>query len=44
MIDEHSFREIYIAGCRRDDHWLALLNIVLALGSIAASSPDDRTH
>jgi hypothetical protein len=44
MIDERSFREAYCAGRRRDDHWLALLNIVLALGSIAATGPDDLTH
>lgn len=44
MIDERSFREAYCAGRRRDDHWLALLNIVLALGCIAATGPDDVTH
>jgi hypothetical protein len=44
MIDERSFRETYCAGRRRDDPWLALLNIVLALGSIAATGPDDTTH
>ncbi|KAJ5180935.1 hypothetical protein N7492_004145 [Penicillium capsulatum] len=44
MIDEKIFRETYMTGQRRDDNWLALLNIVLALGSIAASSPDDLTH
>lgn len=44
MIDEQLFRDTYISGRRRDDHWLALLNIVLALGSIAASGPDDTTH
>ncbi|CAG8251641.1 unnamed protein product [Penicillium salamii] len=44
MIDEKSFRETYCAGRRRDGHWLALLNIVLALGSIAATGPDDMTH
>lgn len=44
MIDEQSFRKTYMTGHRKDDPWLALLNIVLALGSIAASSPEDRTH
>ncbi|KAJ5951619.1 uncharacterized protein N7479_010032 [Penicillium vulpinum] len=44
MIDERSFREAYCSGRRRDDHWLALLNIVLALGCIAATGPDDVTH
>lgn len=44
MIDEKAFRDTYMTGHRRDDNWLALLNIVLALGSIAASSPEDLTH
>nr|AOP12491.1 transcription factor ClrB-E [Penicillium oxalicum] len=44
LIDEQSFRETYMTGHRKDDHWLALLNIVLALGSVAASTPDDHTH
>ncbi|CAL5869176.1 uncharacterized protein PFLUO_LOCUS3404 [Penicillium psychrofluorescens] len=44
LIDEQSFRETYLTGRRRDDYWLALLNIVLALGSIAATGHDDRTH
>lgn len=44
LIDEQSFRETYMMGHRKDDHWLALLNIVLALGSVAASKPDDQTH
>ncbi|KAJ5761632.1 hypothetical protein N7533_003671 [Penicillium manginii] len=44
LIDEQHFRETYISGRRKDDHWLALLNIVLALGCVAASTPDDTTH
>lgn len=44
LIEEQSFRETYMMGHRKDDHWLALLNIVLALGSVAASKPDDQTH
>lgn len=44
MLDEKLFREAYMTGHRKDDHWLALLNIVLALGSIAATNPDDNTH
>ncbi|KAJ5109511.1 Transcription factor [Penicillium angulare] len=44
MIDEQCFRETYMTGHRKDDHWLSLLNIVLALGSVAATSPDDITH
>lgn len=44
LIDEQHFRETYISGRRKDDRWLALLNIVLALGCVAASTPDDSTH
>lgn len=44
LIDEQHFRETYISGRRKDDHWLALLNVVLALGCVAASTPDDSTH
>lgn len=44
LIDELSFRETYMVSRRRDDHWFALLNIVLALGSVAATRPEDQTH
>ncbi|EAW10989.1 putative C6 transcription factor [Aspergillus clavatus NRRL 1] len=44
MLDEQVFRETYLSGCRRDDRWLGLLNIVFALGSIAACSSDDMSH
>lgn len=44
MLDEQSFREIYQSGCRKDERWLALLNAVLALGSIAAYPSNDMTH
>lgn len=44
MLDEQQFRETYRAGCRTDDRWLGLLNIVLALGTIAASTSDDLSH
>lgn len=44
MLDENSFRETYMTGRRKDDNWLALLNIVLALGSIAAPGADGLTH
>ncbi|KAF7586213.1 hypothetical protein BBP40_009292 [Aspergillus hancockii] len=44
MLDEQTFRETYHSGCRKDDRWLALLNIVFALGSIAACPSDDMTH
>ena len=44
MLDEQSFRSTLLAGQRNDSRWLALLNIVLALGSIAATNPNDLTH
>ncbi|KAE8313905.1 fungal-specific transcription factor domain-containing protein [Aspergillus transmontanensis] len=44
MLDEQVFREVYHSGCRKDERWLALLNIVLALGSIAACPSDDMSH
>ncbi|EXJ93243.1 hypothetical protein A1O3_01800 [Capronia epimyces CBS 606.96] len=42
MIDEVWFRSLFQTQFRTDDAWLALLNMVLALGSIAAG--DDQTH
>ncbi|KAK9482851.1 putative C6 transcription factor [Lipomyces starkeyi] len=44
LLDEKSFRETYTAKTRTDDRWLRLLNLVLAMGSIAASTADDHTH
>lgn len=44
LIDESSFRETLLSGRREDSRWLALLNIVLALGSVAAGTADDTTH
>ncbi|PYH43643.1 putative C6 transcription factor [Aspergillus saccharolyticus JOP 1030-1] len=44
MLDEQTFRETYHSGRRTDEQWLALLNIVLALGSIAASPAHDTSH
>ncbi|RAL11890.1 putative C6 transcription factor [Aspergillus homomorphus CBS 101889] len=44
LLDEQSFRETYHSGRRADEQWLALLNIVLALGSIAASPARDTSH
>ncbi|KAF9895210.1 hypothetical protein FE257_000112 [Aspergillus nanangensis] len=44
MLDEQSFRETYLLGQRKDDRWLALLNIVFAMGSIAACPSDDTSH
>lgn len=44
LLDEQSFRATYLVGDRKDNRWSALLNIVLALGSIGASGPDNHTH
>jgi hypothetical protein len=42
MIDEVWFRQVFDSQARRDDAWVALSNMVLALGSIAAG--DDKSH
>lgn len=44
LLDEKSFRVTHLVAERKDSRWLALLNIVLALGSIVASGPDDNSH
>ncbi|KAL1837640.1 hypothetical protein VTJ49DRAFT_3560 [Mycothermus thermophilus] len=44
MLDESSFRADYLEGQRTDAPWLALLNMVFAMGSIAASKSDDYNH
>ncbi|OJJ51767.1 hypothetical protein ASPZODRAFT_42946, partial [Penicilliopsis zonata CBS 506.65] len=44
ILDEYVFRETYLSGHRKDNRWLGLLNIVLALGSIGATTSDDTTH
>ncbi|KAJ5951052.1 uncharacterized protein N7479_009465 [Penicillium vulpinum] len=44
LIDEESFRTTHLVGRRKDSRWLALLNIVLALGNIAGAGPDNHTH
>lgn len=44
LIEERSFRETYTSGRRNDSRWLALLNVVLAMGSMAASTSDDKGH
>lgn len=44
IVDEADFRAKY---ARRDDQrspWLALLNMVLTMGSLATSDPDEKTH
>ncbi|ESU08387.1 hypothetical protein FGSG_04680 [Fusarium graminearum PH-1] len=44
LLDETSFRTTYLSSNRHDSPWLALLNMVLAMGSIAASKSSDREH
>lgn len=44
MIDEHHFRTCFNAATRDDGPWLSLMNMVFALGSIAASTCLDTTH
>ncbi|KAI1823586.1 fungal-specific transcription factor domain-containing protein [Xylaria intraflava] len=44
MLDEASFRADYLEGQRFDAPWLALLNMVFALGSIVATKSDDYNH
>ncbi|KAL4974702.1 hypothetical protein BDW66DRAFT_167565 [Aspergillus desertorum] len=45
LLDEGAFRKTQQAGYRQDARWLALRDIVLALGSvIAAADVNDRTH
>ncbi|KAK4632622.1 Lactose regulatory protein LAC9 [Fulvia fulva] len=44
MIDEDQFRHSYLYGTRTDPPWLALLNMVLALGSLASSTCDNEDH
>lgn len=44
MLDEPSFRADYLSGRRYDAPWLALLNMVFAMGSIVANKSDDHSH
>lgn len=44
MIDEPSFRADYLEGQRFDAPWLAILNMVFAMGSVAAMKSDDYNH
>ncbi|KAK5657723.1 hypothetical protein OQA88_2795 [Cercophora sp. LCS_1] len=44
MLDEGTFRADYLEGQRTDAPWLALLNMVFAMGSIAAMKSDDYNH
>lgn len=44
MIDESKFWHLYLQSNRRDAPWLALLNTVLALGSVASSNAESTQH
>ncbi|KAI1340062.1 fungal-specific transcription factor domain-containing protein [Xylariaceae sp. FL0016] len=44
MLDEDEFRAFQASGHRRDRGWLALLNMVLTLGSIASGSKSLHEH
>ncbi|KAK2805215.1 hypothetical protein FQN51_000738 [Onygenales sp. PD_10] len=44
LIDETSFRDTFMNGKRSDPRWMGLLNMVFALGSIAAYTADDTSH
>ena len=44
MIDEEQFWHTYLYGEREDSPWLALLNIVMALGSLSGSTCDNEDH
>lgn len=44
MLDEASFRADYLEGQRLDSPWLALINMVFAMGSIVAMKSDDFNH
>lgn len=44
MIDEEQFWHTWLYGERKDSPWLALLNIVLAIGSLASSTSDCEDH
>jgi hypothetical protein len=44
MIEEDKFRNTYLYGDRKDSPWLALLNMVFALGSLASSTADNEAH
>ncbi|KAF3041071.1 hypothetical protein E8E12_002552 [Didymella heteroderae] len=44
LIDERKFWATYLHGNRMDSQWLALLNIVFAVGSLASSTADNQAH
>jgi hypothetical protein len=44
IIDESDFRSTYSCGGDQRPQWLALLNMVFAMGSISTSEPDEQSH
>ena len=44
MVDETRFRSHFQNNNRTDEPWLALLNMVLAMGTIAAFTAEDNSH
>lgn len=44
LIEERKFWTTYLYGERKDAAWLALLNMVFALGSLASSTADNEAH
>lgn len=44
MLDEPAFRTDYLEGKRFDSPWISLLNMVFAMGCIAAMKSDDFSH
>jgi hypothetical protein len=44
LIDERKFWSSYLYGNRTDSQWLALLNVVFALGSLASSTSENQAH
>lgn len=44
LLNEDDFRATYASGLRQDGSWLALLNMVLTLGSIASGSDTLHVH
>ncbi|KAF1947462.1 hypothetical protein EJ02DRAFT_429894 [Clathrospora elynae] len=44
MIDERKFWSTFLYGNRKDSPWLALLNMVFALGSLASLTAENEAH
>src|SRR5450432_2592476 len=44
LVNEDLFRSKYLSGPHSDSTWIALLNMVLTMGSIAASDASNHAH